>query len=62
MFGFFQSENSKLRGAAKNWLYLGHKVYNFRKDELSDSEISVLYWEVRLYKSFKKGCLEKLVT
>lgn len=42
MFGFFQSENSKLRGAAKNWLYLGHKVYNFRKDELSDSDISEL--------------------
>ena len=42
MFGFFQSENSKLRGAAKNWLYLGHKVYNFRKDELSEVEISEL--------------------
>ncbi len=42
MFGIFQSENSKLRSAAKNWLYLGHKVYNFRKDELSDSEISEL--------------------
>jgi len=42
MFGFFQSENSKLRVAAKNWLYLGHKVYNFRKDELSEAEISEL--------------------
>lgn len=42
MFGFLQSENSKLRGAAKNWLYLGHKVYNFRKDQLSDSDISEL--------------------
>jgi len=39
MFGFLQSENSKLRGAAKNWLYLGRKVYHFRRDELSDSEI-----------------------
>ncbi len=42
MFGFLQSENSKLRGAAKNWLYLGHKVYNFRKDQLTDSEVSEL--------------------
>lgn len=42
MFGFLQSENSKLRSAAKNWLYLGHKVYNFRKDQLTDSEISEL--------------------
>ncbi len=42
MFGFLQSENSKLRAAAKNWLYLGHKVYNFRKDQLTDSEISEL--------------------
>ena len=42
MFGFLQSENSKLCGAAKNWLYLGHKVYNFRKDQLTDSEISEL--------------------
>jgi len=42
MFGFLQSENSKLRSAAKNWLYLGHKVYNFRKDELSDSDIAEL--------------------
>ena len=42
MFGFLQSENKKLRSAAKNWLYLGHKVYNFRKDELSSAEISEL--------------------
>ncbi|MAM91149.1 MAG: signal peptidase I [Opitutaceae bacterium] len=42
MFGFLQSENKKLRNAAKNWLYLGHKVYNFRKDELSGAEISEL--------------------
>lgn len=42
MFGFLQSENKKLRSAAKNWLYLGHKVYNFRKDELSNAEISEL--------------------
>ena len=42
MFGFLQSENKKLRSAAKNWLYLGHKVYNFRKDELTSTEISEL--------------------
>ena len=42
MFGFLQSENKKLRSAAKNWLYLGHKVYNFRKDELTSAEISEL--------------------
>ncbi len=42
MFGFLQSENSKLRSAAKNWLYLGAKVYNYRRDELSDKEIAEL--------------------
>ena len=42
MFGFLQSENSKLRSAAKNWLYLGAKVYNYRRDELSEKDIAEL--------------------
>ncbi|MCH6255310.1 signal peptidase I [Puniceicoccaceae bacterium K14] len=42
MFSFLQSEKSKLRQGAKQWLYLGKKVYNFRKDELNDSELSEL--------------------
>lgn len=55
MFGFLQSENSKLRGAAKNWLYLGQKVYNFRKDELTDSEISELGQRMEELKAQLKG-------
>jgi len=42
MFGFLQSENSKLRDAAKNWFYLGGKVDNYRKDELTDAELGEL--------------------
>ena len=42
MFSFLQSERSKLKDAAKNWLYLGGKVYNFRRDLLSESEVSEL--------------------
>lgn len=42
MFGFLQSENSKLRDAAKNWFYLGGKVHNYRKDELTDAELGEL--------------------
>ncbi len=42
MFSYFRSENSKLRSAAKNWLYLGRKVYDFRRDQLSDAEVSEL--------------------
>ncbi len=55
MFGFLQSENSKLRGAAKNWLYLGHKVYNFRKDQLSDFEISELSKRMEELRSLLKA-------
>ncbi len=42
MFGFFKSEEKKLREAGKNWLYLGDKVYHFRKDQLSDTELDGL--------------------
>lgn len=42
MFSSLQSEKSKLRQGAKQWLYLGKKVFNFRKDELNDSELSEL--------------------
>lgn len=42
MFSFLQSEQSKLRDAAKHWLYLAKKAYHFRKDELEDGELSEL--------------------
>lgn len=42
MFSSLQSEKRKLRQGAKQWLYLGRKVYNFRKDELNISELGEL--------------------
>lgn len=42
MFDFLKSERSKLLSAAKNWIYLGEKVYNFRKDQLSEGDLSEL--------------------
>ncbi|MDQ8204950.1 signal peptidase I [Pelagicoccus sp. SDUM812003] len=42
MFSFLKSERAKLRETAKNWLYLAGKVYHYRKDRLSESEVSKL--------------------
>lgn len=52
MFNFFKSEHAKLRETAKNWLYLASKVYHFRKDLLSDSELAKL---VQLSEEVKVG-------
>lgn len=42
MFSFLKSEHAKLRDTAKNWLYLASKVYHFRKDRLSESDVAKL--------------------
>ncbi len=61
MFGFLQSENKKLRSAAKNWLYLGHytpKKAGFGSDQperASDRFRTAL-------KVSGKGTPEKLLT
>ena len=42
MFNFLKSEKGKLLELAKNWLYLANKVYHFRRDELTASELGEL--------------------
>jgi signal peptidase I len=42
MFGFFESQERKMRNNAANWLDLAAKVWNFRRDRLSAKESSEL--------------------
>lgn len=56
MFSIFRSERSKLRETAKNWLYHAGKVYHFRKDRLSDSDVSKL---LQLSEEVKAGMKDK---
>ncbi|MBD5779835.1 signal peptidase I [Pelagicoccus sp. NFK12] len=52
----FKSESTKLRETAKNWLYHAGKVYHFRKDRLSDSDVSEL---LRRSEEVKAGMKDK---
>ncbi|MDQ8185364.1 signal peptidase I [Pelagicoccus sp. SDUM812002] len=56
MFSLFKSESKKLRETAKNWLYHAGKVYHFRKDRLSETEVSTL---LRLSEEVKSGMRDK---
>lgn len=56
MFSLFKSESTKLRETAKNWLYHAGKVYHFRKDRLTDSELTAL---LRLSEEVKSGMKDK---
>src|SRR4051794_20057911 len=42
MFGFFASQDSKMRENAANWLELGEKVYHFRRDVLTTAQVGEL--------------------
>ena len=42
MFGFFDSQERKMRENAANWLELADKVWHFRRDRLTDREASEL--------------------
>lgn len=55
MFSFFKSESTKLREAAKNWLYHAGKVYHFRKDRLSEAELAKLLQLSEEVKAGMKG-------
>jgi signal peptidase I len=39
MFGFFASQEKKMRDNAGNWLDLAQKVYHFRRDALTDGQV-----------------------
>ncbi len=41
-FGLFSSVETKMRATAANWLELADKVYDYRRDALSESELSAL--------------------
>src|SRR5213078_3110759 len=42
MFGFFASQDSKMRENAANWLELAEKVYHFRRDVLTTNQVTEL--------------------
>src|SRR3954467_8874351 len=42
MFGFFASQEKKMRENAGNWLELAEKVYHFRRDVLTPAQVSEL--------------------
>jgi signal peptidase I len=42
MFGFFDSQEKKMRGNAANWLDLAGKVWHFRRDRLNSKESAEL--------------------
>jgi signal peptidase I len=42
MFGFFASQEKKMRENAGNWLELGDKVYHYRRDVLAPSQVGEL--------------------
>jgi signal peptidase I len=42
MFGFFASQEKKMRENAANWLELAEKVYHFRRDVLPPSQVAEL--------------------
>ncbi|MDQ8179030.1 signal peptidase I [Pelagicoccus sp. SDUM812005] len=56
MFSLFKSESTKLRETAKNWLYHAGKVYHFRKDRLSETDVSKL---LQLSEEVKAGMKDK---
>jgi signal peptidase I len=42
MFGFFTSQEKKIRASATQWLELAEKVFNFRRDQLTTAESAEL--------------------
>jgi signal peptidase I len=42
MFGFFASQEKKMRDNAGNWLELADKVYHYRRDVLTDAQVGEL--------------------
>src|SRR5215212_7237369 len=62
MFGFFASQEKKMRENAGNWLELGEKVYHYRRDVLPPAQVGELQSrmaELRALVKERKGA-EKL--
>ncbi len=46
MFGFFKSQERKMRENAANWLEVAEKVYHFRRDVLPAAQVTELQTEI----------------
>jgi signal peptidase I len=57
MFGFFQSQNKKMRENAANWLELAEKVYHFRRDVLPPAQLAKLVLQIN---ALKEGIKRRL--
>jgi signal peptidase I len=42
MFGLFRTQQSRVRHDAQNWLEVADKVYHYRRDELTDTQLNEL--------------------
>src|SRR5580698_3504696 len=47
MFGFFESQEKRMRDNAANWLELADKVWSYRRDELNSQESDELVGRTR---------------
>jgi signal peptidase I len=46
MFGFFASQEKKMRANAANWLELAEKVYHYRRDVLTTTQVAELQAQI----------------
>jgi signal peptidase I len=54
MFGFFDSQEKKMRDNASNWLELAEKVWNYRRDVLSAKEADELVGKIEGLRQLQK--------
>src|ERR1700690_2732326 len=54
MFGFFDSQEKKMRDNASNWLELASKVWSYRRDQLSEKDSDELVGRTRDLKRLLK--------
>ena len=56
MFGFFASQENKMRDNAGNWLELAEKVYHYRRDALTDGQVAELQSRRSELQTLVKNC------
>ena len=54
MFGFFASQEKKMRDHATNWVELAEKIYHFRRDVLTKDQLSKLVQQTAALKAALK--------
>ena len=50
MFGFFKSQDKKMRENAANWLELAEKVYDYRRDVIPPADLAKLVQQISALK------------